>query len=227
MDIHTNNNGDRYEIINIAEKTKSGHKKYNIRFLDTGYEAVVWQQAIKTGDVRDRFKPSVFGVGYMGNATSKGNIKKYNLWHNMLIRCYNDKSKDYGSYGAIGVRVDERWHCFENFMNDLPAVEGYLEEAFNDNLLSFDKDKKQLSVPNSERIYSLETCCFISIEENCSYRNTEGYKREFIAISPSGEVVNVKGLLDFCKQHDLYPQNVGKCLKGLYKQYRGWRFKNL
>lgn len=226
-EIYQNNNRDYYKVLELIEKTKSGHKKYKIKFLETGYITIVSQISIKTGYIRDRYKPSVFGVGYMGNATSKNNIKRYNLWHNMLSRCYNKKSKDFMSYGGIGVKVDENWLCFENFLNDLKDIEGFDLELFENGQIVLDKDLKQQDIDPGEKIYSKETCCFISKELNQKLRNSEKYKKQFIAITPENEEFIVTGILDFCKEYNFDPGNVNKCLKGKWKQYKGWHFKNI
>jgi len=37
----------------------------------------------------------------------------------MMRRCYILSSSDYNSYGAKGIRVDEHWHQFLNFVKDM------------------------------------------------------------------------------------------------------------
>ena len=41
--------------------------------------------------------------------------KMYRVYHNMLIRCTDEKSKDFTKYGGRGITVCERWR--ENFIN--------------------------------------------------------------------------------------------------------------
>lgn len=43
----------------------------------------------------------------------------YGVWNAMLRRCRNPKDISYPRYGAIGIRVCERWHKFENFLEDM------------------------------------------------------------------------------------------------------------
>ena len=40
----------------------------------------------------------------------------YGVWHNMLDRCYNPKSRNYAAYGGRGIYVCEAWHELDNFM---------------------------------------------------------------------------------------------------------------
>lgn len=41
------------------------------------------------------------------------------IHHNMMNRCYNSQSSRFSSYGARGIKVCERWHKFENFLEDM------------------------------------------------------------------------------------------------------------
>lgn len=43
----------------------------------------------------------------------------YMTWHNMLARCYVEKTFGYENYGGRGIRVCERWWHFANFANDM------------------------------------------------------------------------------------------------------------
>ena len=75
------------------------YDSYNvdIQFLETGYETTVELVQVKRGNVKDRYLPSVFGVGVLGTKyPSKINgvlTKEYDLWQSMLRRCYSDNSK--------------------------------------------------------------------------------------------------------------------------------------
>lgn len=43
----------------------------------------------------------------------------YRSWRSMNTRCRNQKSPDYGHYGARGIQVCVRWHTFANFIADM------------------------------------------------------------------------------------------------------------
>jgi len=51
----------------------------------------------------------------------------YKIWGCMNERCYNEKNTSYGRYGALGIRVCEKWHSFEGFYEDM-------KEGYSDNL---------------------------------------------------------------------------------------------
>lgn len=43
----------------------------------------------------------------------------YRIWVGMMDRCHNEKSKKYYGYGERGIKVCQRWHDVENFINDM------------------------------------------------------------------------------------------------------------
>lgn len=45
--------------------------------------------------------------------------RTYPIWKAMLARCNNPKCKEYRWYGARGIQVCDRWHNFENFLEDM------------------------------------------------------------------------------------------------------------
>ena len=66
----------------------------HVKFIDTGYETATELKYIRTGQVRDRWKPSVFGVGVIGELPiSHGgkHDKEYVFWKGILDRCYDEK----------------------------------------------------------------------------------------------------------------------------------------
>ena len=43
----------------------------------------------------------------------------YSVWATMIQRCKNPNSKIFKYYGGRGIKVCERWQCFENFLADM------------------------------------------------------------------------------------------------------------
>lgn len=54
-----------------------------------------------------------------GNAKRNRTSPEYNIWAGMMGRCYVSTHTSYGRYGALGIKVCERWHRFENFLADM------------------------------------------------------------------------------------------------------------
>lgn len=44
---------------------------------------------------------------------------EYNSWRKMRERCQNPNDISYKYYGAVGVKVCERWESFQNFIKDM------------------------------------------------------------------------------------------------------------
>ncbi len=53
----------------------------------------------------------------------------FHTWYMMLARCYNEQSKDYGRYGARGIRVCESWHELPIFISDIERLLGMRPEG--------------------------------------------------------------------------------------------------
>ena len=74
--------------------------KYNnsenveVQFTNTGFEKSVQLVQVKSGSVKDRYLPSVYGVGILGtkypHSVNGRTTKEYKLWCHMLERCYSD-----------------------------------------------------------------------------------------------------------------------------------------
>lgn len=45
----------------------------------------------------------------------------YKAWQNMIARCENPNSASFSYYSERGISVCERWHKFENFLQDMGA----------------------------------------------------------------------------------------------------------
>ena len=112
------------------------------------------------------------GIGYLGESASMEYTKKeYDMWRNMILRCYDPTNFAYKYYGALGVEVCERWHCFANFIEDLPKLPGYSKYIYAGDKGKFSIDKDYLNNGGGTKIYSPETC--ILIEQSKNSRMTE------------------------------------------------------
>ena len=100
----------------------NNRRMVRIKFITTGYETDIrYDYAVNEISVKDPYYPKSHGVACTGNVQ---NIKRkhkrvYDRWMSMISRCYNPNAKDYKRYGAIGVTVDPRWLCFENYLHGL------------------------------------------------------------------------------------------------------------
>ena len=180
--IYLSNNCGYFIILAHVINTKNANALVKIKFLLTNYCKIVSYRTAMLGQVKDPYYPSIYGVACIGLASSRS--EGYNIWHNIIRRCYNPNCSSYKNYGAIGVKVCDRWLCFENFLNDLIYIDGYLLWKNNPGLYQLDKDLKQQNIPSCDKIYSLETCCFITFYDNARLVNKPNQKSIYTGVYP-------------------------------------------
>jgi hypothetical protein len=57
-----------------------------------------------------------------GHSTGGTNTPEYQTWASMLRRCYTPSATSFKWYGALGVKVCDRWRTsFEDFLTDMGA----------------------------------------------------------------------------------------------------------
>lgn len=163
-------NYGQFKILGISKfiKYSNGRLGYrlNIQFINTGNICDISLSCARGGQIKDRMqKGMIYGVGYLGNSSKKGNEREYKLFEGILSRCYSANNDSYDDYGEKNVVVDERWHCFENFLNDIKQLPNYDKwKASKDGEWCLDKDKNQFGCKN--KIYSKDTCTFMTTTEN-------------------------------------------------------------
>lgn len=214
-EIYDSNNG-KFKII---RKIKAD--LFTIEFINTGFITNSYFYAITKGQVKDLLIPSVYGVGILGYANKKDNSKYYSLWQHMLGRCYDVNHKDYKYYGEKGVTVCERWFRFDYFLEDVEKIDGYSKEKYLKGKLELDKDIKQYN--NNIKEYNIVNCSFVSKLNNLQYRKFS-IQKEFIAKSPNGEIHYGKNIQQFCREYNLTPTHVSRCLRKLETQHKKWQF---
>lgn len=81
----------------------------------------------------------------------------YKIWQGMLERCYKPNSTSYCRYGAIGIKVCDRWHTFELFYEDMK--DGYADH------LTIERKK-------SNQNYCKENCKWATYQEQNENRKS-------------------------------------------------------
>ena len=144
--------------------------KYNnarnveIKFLKTGFEMTVELGSIRNGEVKDRYLPSVYGVGIIGakyQPTINGvNTKEYDLWCSMIQRCYsNTYKKKQPTYE--GCEVSDNFKYYEYFYEWCHSQIGFGNDG-NGNPFHLDKDL----LIKGNKVYSEDSCVFLPREIN-------------------------------------------------------------
>lgn len=82
------------------------------------------------------------------------------VWDGMIQRCGNTKNKSYQNYGGIGIVVCKEWAESYEVFYDWGMNNGW------ERGLQLDKDIIPQRLGKSAKIYSPETCCFVTKGEN-------------------------------------------------------------
>ena len=142
----------------------NNNRNVEIQFLKTGYETTVQLVQVKSGEVKDSYLPSVYGVGVLGTKyPSKINgvlTKEYDLWHSMLGRCYSDTyKKKHPTYEYC--EVGDNFKSYEYFYEWCNKQIGFSNDG-NGNPFHLDKDL----LVKGNKVYSEDSCIFLPQEVN-------------------------------------------------------------
>lgn len=161
-----NAHGEKIQIHDIQAWDK-------VYYFYVGYQDILVGQ--KSNLIRCLFKSPYrklshgghFGVGPYKESQKSYGVLVYSVWSHMMKRCYSQSDPSYALYGAKGVSVCEEWHCYQLFadwyVKNIPKSDGCLQ---------LDKDLLSGVV----KIYSPETCCFLTAKENSLVSNAKYYK---------------------------------------------------
>lgn len=155
-----------FEILG-RDLLKKNH--YVVKFLDTGTIKSFSTSSVGQRCIRDPYAKTILGIACLGEGkhlTKKNGkmTKEYTTWSDMLRRCYGSSIEDCYK----NTIVSDRWLNFQNFCDDIVEIPGYLLWKTN-NRYALDKDKLQVGVAN--KVYSKDTCMFITCGENSSIAN--------------------------------------------------------
>lgn len=139
----------------------------------------------------------------------------YYIWQNMKARCINKNSKAYKYYGDRGITYDLKWENFLGFKEDMYFKYIYAKKEYKNNRLTLERE-------DTNQGYNFKNCSFIpKSQQNKNKRNTT---KKFKAISPNGRYYISKSQIDFAKSFNIARSNISRCLNGIRKQTKGWRF---
>nr|DAE62830.1 MAG TPA: hypothetical protein [Caudoviricetes sp.] len=111
----------------------------------------------KKGNIKCPYKPSICGIGYIGEGEYKVSengkqTKCYNVWYDMMQRCYDTKHQEkHPTYKDC--KVSEEFHNFQDF-----------GEWFDNNYYEIEGEKMCLDkdiLVKHNKIYSPDTCVFV------------------------------------------------------------------
>ena len=129
-----------------------------VEFIESGYQRIAKAADIRNKEVKDPYRPSIHGIGFIGvgeyRATIKGKkTKAYNIWASIFQRCYCPIRHETHAYNKDCTVVEE-WFNFQNFA----------EWFYKNYKEGFDLDKDLKVWGNTE--YGPNTCAFVDPKIN-------------------------------------------------------------
>ena len=121
----------------------------------------------------------------------------YNIWATMKQRCVNKNHIEYKRYGAVGITVCDEWSDFETFK------EWSIANGYNDTLV-IDKDILCDEKNIHPKVYSPETCMWITPEENTKYAKNKRvyqYSKDWKLIKVFPSAVDAEIETGISRQH--------------------------
>lgn len=185
--IHQGSQGAEFTVISKSDKTARWVIKFND---DYEHQMTVSTQAILKGSPKNPYRPSVFGVGFVGvgkytptliGETGKKRITpEYRAWTHMLERSYYPQYHErFPSY--IGTEVCDEWLNYQTFAEWYTNQTGYnLDWTLDKDLLSQDS-----------KLYSPHTCTLIPSDVN-GMLNVGGTANKILDLPP-GISINKQG----------------------------------
>lgn len=208
----TNNFGD-IEIVQYLSALNVA-----IRFLNTGNIVTARLGNIIRGNVKDPIARTLCSVGYLGNGDNAcyqdGKMTAaYSRWSDMIKRCYDlNKQEKHPTYK--GCSVCDEWHNFQCFANWFEA-----NHPKDGKRYELDKD---ILVPGN-KVYSPETCMFVTRSENALEQADRNHAKAYSFTNPNGELVTIRNLRKFCREHNLDQSAMIKVAKHGQAFHKGWR----
>lgn len=140
-----------------------------MQFLDD-YGYVVHSatyNAFSKGEIKNPYRKSIYGVGYLGYGKYLSKVDgkitdAYNVWHDMIRRCYSETAKEkFPAYYHICM-VSKLWHNYQTF------AEWFDNNKYNvGGRLHIDKD---ILFPGN-KMYNPETCLLVPQRINMLFVN--------------------------------------------------------
>jgi thymidylate synthase len=211
---------NKYIVLdNNVGNDSSGRPLCKIKFEASNHEMIVRRDRLKVNNVKDPYKPTYQGIGYIGEYVEESDVKRnlIKTWSHMIDRCYNKNCKEFLYYGEKGITVCPRWHSFRNFYEDSKRLIGWYFKKNNPHEYELDKDHF------SGKIYSPETCCWIHQSLNKSYRDMIPFE----AKDPDGNIYYHFSVPDFSKMFNLNQNCICRCLRGERPNHNKWTFRKV
>lgn len=153
-EVYENNVGLKFVVIEY-----NGCNDVKVKFVDSSYTTFSTTSNIRSGSVKDKMSPSVYGVGVVGVdpiSTNQKPHQEYVFWNSMLQRCY-DLSYKLKRPTYIGCTSSNNFKYYPYFKDWCNKQVGFGNKGW-----CLDKD----ILVKGNKLYSEDTCCFVPREIN-------------------------------------------------------------
>jgi len=113
--------GKRFGYLKVLELSyiNKTYHKYFLCLCDCGNKKIISQVNLISGDT---VSCTCFQKKLLSKRMTKHGLSClpiYQVWNDMIRRCYIEKSTCYEYYGGRGIKVCKRWHNINNFYRDM------------------------------------------------------------------------------------------------------------
>ena len=139
----------------------------------------------------------------------------YISWCAMSQRCKDSNHMFFKNYGGRGIIICERWHKFENFLEDMgERPEGMSIDRWPDKNGNYEPNNCRWATRSEQRFNSRPISC------------GPAKQRWFRAWHKDNMMVQClsNSQHEFAKEHKLDSSAISKCLLKKQKQHKGWYF---
>ena len=198
-------NQEQYRIVkNHYVKTGDDSEDFILKVMnDIRYKPDDWS--------KKAMEPIMCGVGYRGSENVDCKSESYLKWHDMLVRCYNEKFHERQPQ-YIGCTVCEEWLNYSNFKV------WYNQHKINGMSLDLDKD----ILFKGNKVYSPETCCFVPHAINTLFLGKKADRGDYpIGVSYEKDKKKFRAAMAFMgKQIKLGTFDIVDSAFARYKEYK-------
>ena len=109
--------GQRFGELVVIERATTAKGRQTRWFCrcDCGKETIVYAGNLTRGSTKSCGCTRAKKAGQKLATHRETKTRLYQIWYNMITRCYNPNSSHYEHYGARGITVCDNWRKYENF----------------------------------------------------------------------------------------------------------------
>ena len=203
-----------------------------VRFVNTGYITTTTSRNIDCGSVKDRLRPVIDGVGYLGDGpySTTEHVSVYGIWRKVLKNCCSQWC-NFQIFCEWYVEYKNVDSSLKRKCSTLPySPDNCYFEPYT-NTIVYDSHGNPHHVTNKAmfcRKHGLNYSCFLGLFSG-NTKQHRGWRLDprhetpvYILYDSTGKSHMFSNISAFSAAHGLNKSYVGQVLKGKMKQHKGW-----